>query len=161
MEIFIDPGRVNFCWVKYDCVNHIVDSFDLIPILSINDITTILDTFDIPINVEIQIANKNYICARYEHHIESYCNIKKIPCSRIDSKEKFKILGVERPSTHYKRKRLAIALGKKLIEEKKITCYDEILLKKQDDLFDCVLMGYTKYKTITKVKKIKKVKPSL
>lgn len=142
MEIFIDIGIKNFCWLKYDCENNHVISFDIIEVKSISDITKLLDTFDIPINIELQIS-KNIKCKRYEYHIESYCEIKNILFKKINPKNKFKLLNEICPKQYRKRKNKIIEIGNKLISEKKITCPD-ICFKKKDDIFDCILMAFTK-----------------
>lgn len=143
MEIFIDVGTKNFCWIKYDCKEHIVDSFDIIEVKSISELSKVLDTFNCPINVETQM-DKNKKCKRFENHIESYCEIKKILFKKINPKNKFKKLNEERPKDYYYRKKKSIEIGTKLISENKIKC-PEITFKKKDDIFDCILMGYTKY----------------
>ena len=88
--------------------------------------------------------DKNKKCKRLENHIESYCEIKKIIFKRINPKTKFKKLNEERPKEYYHRKKKSIEIGMRLISENKIQC-PEILFKKKDDLFDCILMGFTKY----------------
>ena len=143
MEIFIDIGIKNFCWLKYDYKENRVDSFDIIEIKSISDITKLLDTFNNPINIELQIS-KNNKCKRYEYHIESYCEIKKISFKKINPNNKFKTMNEICPKKYYQRKNKIIEMGNKLISENKIKC-PEILFTKKDDIFDCILMAFTKY----------------
>jgi len=143
MEIFIDIGIKNFCWLKYNYTDNSIKSFDIIEIKSISDITKLLDTFNNPINIELQIS-KNTKCKRYEYHIESYCEIKKISYNKINPKNKFKLINEICPKQYYKRKKRIIEIGNNLIAENKIKC-PEIPFKKKDDIFDCILMAYTKY----------------
>jgi len=143
MEIFIDIGTKNFCWLKYNCIENSVEIFDIIEIKSISDLTKLLDTFDVPINIELQIS-KNTKCKRFEYHIESYCEIKNISFIKINPKNKFKLMNELCPKQYYKRKKKIIEIGNKLISENKIKC-PEIIFKKKDDIFDCILMAFTKY----------------
>lgn len=144
-----DIGIKNFCFIVF--VGYELVHFGLNKIVDLNELILLLST----LSGEFQFTkiwcerqfSRNVKCMMYMAAIQTFAQIKSIPCTIINPITKFHVLNDETTKhTSRARKQRSVHLGKKILLRYNLD--SKLLgllasLHKKDDFYDCLLMFHT------------------